>query len=478
MADSGKLPKELAEQIQTIAGSVYVQVEEELTALLAAQAPPKIKIEDISPEQLARHAEYQALESQLSALREQNQTLQTRYEELADSDRQALLDKDREQEKAQLVLKEQKALLGKLELSESKLNKENAAKAATLDVQNKQISSLQQELNETASELERVKSDARQASEAVGEELQAEQQRIVGLQQHNKQLNEQLNQAQAQLEQAGSEAGQELESVRKQAAELKQANDQLNQQLAQVKNELEQVLTSAGQAQVSAKEQMQSLEQTVEQLTIRNTELTGGVKQKQDELEKLHSTLVNKASVIKQLTAETDALQAEKAQQEQAAAEALKEAKQGEQALQKSLGEAEARLLSGRDEIARLQEKQQSEQESWQTQLTEAQTGHRASTEKLKLSEQQVAGLERQCAELEQQASVLSNHLQKAEQRLEKHREKFQADGDKARETIKYLRDENFELNARLESELSELESKLTEYRLRFEYAQKQLEKN
>ena len=48
---------------------------------------------------------------------------------------------------------------------------------------------------------------------------------------------------------------------------------------------------------------------------------------------------------------------------------------------------------------------------------------------------------------------------------------------NKARETIKYLRDENSELNRKLDQQINELEDKLTEYRLRFEYAQKQLTK-
>ena len=39
----------------------------------------------------------------------------------------------------------------------------------------------------------------------------------------------------------------------------------------------------------------------------------------------------------------------------------------------------------------------------------------------------------------------------------------------------KELRDENQELKTRLRDEVAEMESKLTEYRLKFEYAQKQI---
>jgi hypothetical protein len=64
-------------------------------------------------------------------------------------------------------------------------------------------------------------------------------------------------------------------------------------------------------------------------------------------------------------------------------------------------------------------------------------------------------------------------------------REKQEKDNDQIRETIKYLRDENNDMitqNNRQKKafieQTSELEHKLTEYRLKFEYAQKQLTQN
>jgi hypothetical protein len=48
---------------------------------------------------------------------------------------------------------------------------------------------------------------------------------------------------------------------------------------------------------------------------------------------------------------------------------------------------------------------------------------------------------------------------------------------NKARETITYLRDENTELNLKPEQQVNMLKDKLTEYRLIFDYAQKQLTK-
>jgi len=70
-----------------------------------------------------------------------------------------------------------------------------------------------------------------------------------------------------------------------------------------------------------------------------------------------------------------------------------------------------------------------------------------------------------------------ADQLIQLQQRLVSARDQLRKDGDNARDTIKYLRDENIDLNAKLEQQVSALEGKLTEYRLRFEYAQKQLSK-
>jgi len=89
----------------------------------------------------------------------------------------------------------------------------------------------------------------------------------------------------------------------------------------------------------------------------------------------------------------------------------------------------------------------------------------------------------------QQEVDVLKDQVKVAEegqenilQRFNSNREKQEQDNEKVRETIKFLRDENHELlsshaeqNTQLTEQINELEHKLTEYRLKFEYAQKQL---
>lgn len=93
----------------------------------------------------------------------------------------------------------------------------------------------------------------------------------------------------------------------------------------------------------------------------------------------------------------------------------------------------------------------------------------------IKLYQTEISSLESQLTSAQQgQESILN--------RFNANREKQEKDNDKVRETIKYLRDENNDMitqnNKQKEGfieKISELEHKLTEYRLKFEYAQKQL---
>ncbi len=83
-------------------------------------------------------------------------------------------------------------------------------------------------------------------------------------------------------------------------------------------------------------------------------------------------------------------------------------------------------------------------------------------------------------SEKQKQITVLEQELAKtAKSRLwhQENKDKQESEYNKARETIKYLRDENSELNRKLEHQVNELEDKIREYRLRFEYAQKELTK-
>ncbi|ARD44264.1 hypothetical protein [Colwellia sp. PAMC 21821] len=111
------------------------------------------------------------------------------------------------------------------------------------------------------------------------------------------------------------------------------------------------------------------------------------------------------------------------------------------------------------------------------TKLSELQLAHATVTENLAKIEH---GLnEKQQLLTAVEAELAADRARTAKNRLlhQESKGKQEVEYNKARETIKYLRDENTELNRKLVQQVNELEDKLTEYRLRFEYAQKQLAK-
>lgn len=111
-------------------------------------------------------------------------------------------------------------------------------------------------------------------------------------------------------------------------------------------------------------------------------------------------------------------------------------------------------------------------------------TQHQENTEQL---EKKVTELTNELTEVNQQLATSEDSLVKLQQEVTQHQERIESqqakkqqqetEYAKARETIKYLRDENQELSAKYTQTVNELEQQVTEYRLRFEYAQKELAK-
>lgn len=110
-------------------------------------------------------------------------------------------------------------------------------------------------------------------------------------------------------------------------------------------------------------------------------------------------------------------------------------------------------------------------------QLTESKSAYQKLAADNENITKQASDLEQKTGHLEQQLQAEKSAAIKNRQMIQESKSKQELEYNKARETIKYLRDENTDLNHKLEQQVNELEDKLTEYRLRFEYAQKQLTK-
>lgn len=89
-----------------------------------------------------------------------------------------------------------------------------------------------------------------------------------------------------------------------------------------------------------------------------------------------------------------------------------------------------------------------------------------------------IDGYQQEIIHLKDHHDKANNNAQEIIKRVEANKGKQESEYTKARDTIKYLRDENLDLNTKLDQQVTALEDKLREYRLRFEYAQKQLNSN
>ena len=114
--------------------------------------------------------------------------------------------------------------------------------------------------------------------------------------------------------------------------------------------------------------------------------------------------------------------------------------------------------------------------------ITQLEKNNQEVLDNLTVEQSYVQSYQKEIEILTSQVDVAQKGQEDVLARLHANREKQEQENDKVRETIKYLRDENTEITSQnsqqkeqFMDQIHELENKLTEYRLKFEYAQKQL---
>ena len=129
--------------------------------------------------------------------------------------------------------------------------------------------------------------------------------------------------------------------------------------------------------------------------------------------------------------------------------------------------------------------KQQQAQVVSQQQISQLEIKNQELTTSLITEKVDIEWYQKEVSALKSQVALAQEGQENILNRFNANREKQEKDNDQIRETIKYLRDENNDMitqnNIQKEGfieKISELEHKLTEYRLKFEYAQKQLTQN
>ena len=540
MADLHKLPKELEEKIQSIAGGVYIQIEEELSALLAAQADPQ----EISSEKISEHPDFQALKDEKTALQTDSEQLMLHHQNeisqlkndvfrlnelntrnetnlknnaelttarLTDSEQvlknkltelsflqeefdhlnqQALLSKEQLLQ-TQQTLAQLNEKLSLVELNESRLTKENQAKIATLDIQNKQISALQLQLNEANSEFELVKSEYNQSSDVLAHRQQEDQSLITEFKETINELYQQQKTAASEKQQYQDQQCQHLKDIESLQADKKQFEEKsvelVNAATAALdkENELAERLQKKEEYQIERHNKYQETKSVLAEAQKQTDALVVQLQHSEEEQLKqdekyndAKSALAAAEKKISQFELQLQEQQEQQQQQNLALDKQLEDAISQTSALNEKLKQADAQVQADQDNLDGLRQQRDEEQDKWAMQFTSSQNKQNELIEQVNGAEKQLAESLEQIKILEEKTEQVNQTLLTTQKRLDSSRNKYESDSDKARETIKYLRDDNFDLNARLEQEVGELENKLTEYRLRFEYAQKQLEKN
>lgn len=439
MAEKDKFSKEIEDQIQSLASDVYIHVEEKLTQLIgkvSIEKPAQEIVIEEDPTYLGLQKDYLSFQQETA---EQAQNFITQISQL-------------EQEKSSLeatYTAEKEALL--IEQSSTKLafEQQKSESQKVIDDLQKEVlfeKEKQQQVQTSSSEQEKAQ---RTKIENNSKELKDKEKEITTLNEklalltvQEQELIERLNIAEKQRENS-DEKLQKSEETWQKSDDL-QATTLIEQKkkIVELNTKLEASASDLAKTQAESEEHKKLQAEQQEKLIFLEDKVKQHVKTSQ-----------NYKQELTQLTEQQTK---------------LKEQQQAEQQ-QFSIKENQLQQLQGefQHKVAQLENKNQELVNNLITEQSE-----------IKVYQKEIDSLKSQVTLAQEgQESILN--------RFNDSRDKQERDNDKVRETIKYLRDENSEMitqhNEKKEQfleQIHELESKLTEYRLKFEYAQKQLIQN
>lgn len=444
MAEKDKLSKEVEEQIQSLASDVYIQIEEKLTQLICNATPEESnEIIDVEKSQpyIALEQKHQASQNNFTVkVNELEASIEGLKTQLAEQQDQ--LKKNQTKEEVKLAEIQQKNDL--LTEKSEHLTRENTSLKSSLAQEKTSLSNRQQdqklELDNHTSELlhtiENLKKDSLYKTEqqqelrnTFNEKEQAliEHLDIAEKQKHNSE--EKFRKAEEQWQKADELQTSTLVEQTRQTSELGNKLKAKNDDLVKLQE----------QYQRECSEQEKVLGEQQEKVTFLEDEIQQHVKASQEIKQELAQLNDQQIRLKEQQLEEQKKYSLKAEQQQQAQESSLQKINQLEMQNQELVNN----LITEQSDIKLYQK----EAESLKSQVKLAQEG---------------------------QDNLLH--------RFNTNRDKQEKENDQVRETIKYLRDENSDMitqhNEKKEQfleQIHELESKLTEYRLKFEYAQKQL---
>tara|TARA_R110001583_G_scaffold7158_7_gene35725 strand:- start:26695 stop:27831 length:1137 start_codon:yes stop_codon:yes gene_type:complete len=310
------------------------------------------------------------------------------------------------------------------------------------------------------------------------------------LAENNKKLSEQTH----QLEQVFSVQNQKLQSQiasnEKKLLEQRQEISQLNNRLAVFSMQEEALIEHLN----TVEQQRDNSDNTLQkaEISFKKTEelhTNSSIEQKnqiKELTQKLATAVIDLDNTQAQYQQQTTLFKQESEQKATQLSKRLQQFKIAEEDQQKIVADQQAQLVDLDEKVKKktieaknanqLINKLNNEKSQIKQQLADTKEND------VQLKELQQA---QEVSSLKSQVTLAQEGQENILNRFNATREKQEKDNDQIRETIKYLRDENNDMitqNNRQKKafieQISELEHKLTEYRLKFEYAQKQLTQN
>ncbi|MDX2371080.1 MAG: hypothetical protein QNK36_22205 [Colwellia sp.] len=501
MAEKDKLSKEVEEQIQSLASEVYIQIEEKLTQLISTVMPKesakKIKIEQ-EPAYLTLQNDYQKSQNEL-AEKSKNLTEQIlQLEQNTSTLKKQLEDERSKQENIDATLKasDTDSAIKLAQLTQENIDIKQQL-ADEIDKQegselNFQVELTQININftETIERLEHentlLKSTLTQEQEKLSSEQQSLETKLSEKMANSSHTIEQLEQALSAQEQSLTKRLSTVEEERnnsdhklkKAEASWKKANELQTNSLAEQKNKIKELtkqlntsMSDLDRTQVQHQQQTAIFKQESEQ---KASQLTKQLQQSQIAEEKQQKVVVDQEAQL----VDFDEKIKQKIKEEQDYIQAIKQLNNEQsQIMQQQLADKKANNLQHKQH-------QQARAVS-QQQLNQLEIKNQELTNSLITEQADIKLYQKEVSALKSKLTLAQEGQENTLNRFSANREKQEKDNDQVRETIKYLRDENNNMitqnNIQKEhfiEKISELEHKLTEYRLKFEYAQKQLTQN
>ncbi|WP_057829955.1 hypothetical protein [Colwellia sp. TT2012] len=520
MVDKSTLSKDIEEQIQSLASDVYIQVEKKLTSLITAAVNKEIsKSTDQQSKNLS--AQEQSLQQNFS------EKLKLQEQELAQI-KQVLAEKQADEETTKQNFQ--------VELTQNTINFSETIERLEKEVSNLKQHSTQQH-DEKQSNDDRLEEKLLEVEQDLNDKTQkidGLNGRIMVLTEQDQSLTKKLTQAKEQVNTVVVQQVAALNDAKKQinAAAQKQI-DVLAEKLQQAHSEISHVKAQALQSNDKV---VEGLQQKNARLTEQVRQEQNGKAELQQQLSVQQKSIDTEQDKNKQAERKTSDYQAQVIKLAEQAVQNSSDhqgqiAKLVEQAVQNSsdhqgqiaklVEQTEQNSSDHQGKIAKLVEQTEQNSSDHQAQITKLNeltaSGRQAQLDEIKqmnaaavqakqlqdMAQQKIIELdkanellskqvttEQDDIKLYQQEVVVLNEQVKVAQegqenilkRFNSNRDKQELENNKVRETIKFLRDENHDLlganteqATKFTDELNVAEYKLTEYRLKFEYAQKQL---